>query len=138
MTRVDFHSNLAAPLDYACRLARKAYLAGQPLLVLADAGVLREFDELLWTFAPLEFVPHCRADSKLALQTPVVLAESIDEAPHHQVLMNLGTAVPPHFARFERLLEVVGTTPEALAAGRDRYRFYRDRGYPLNNYKQGD
>jgi DNA polymerase-3 subunit chi len=46
--------------------------------------------------------------------------------------------VPPQFARFERLLEVVGNEEQELVAGRDRYRFYRDRGYVLNNYKQGD
>ncbi len=63
MTRVDFHTNVADKLGYACRLARKAYLAGQPLVVLAEPAVLRAFDERLWTFAPLEFVPHCMADS---------------------------------------------------------------------------
>ena len=64
-------------------------------------------------------------------------AADLERAPHHRVLLNLGAAVPPQFARFERLLEVVGDTPDELAAGRDRYRFYRDRGYALNNYKQG-
>jgi len=43
--------------------------------------------------------------------------------------------VPEHFARFERLLEVVGDAPDDLTAGRERYRFYRDRGYPMNTYK---
>ena len=46
-------------------------------------------------------------------------------------------AVPPQFARFERLLEIVGNEDEELAAGRERYRFYRDRGYAINNDKQG-
>ena len=136
MTRVDFHTNVADKLGYACRLARKAYLAGQPLVVLAEPDVLRAFDERLWTFAPLEFVPHCMADSALAAQTPVVLSVSLDKAPHHQVLMNLGQALPPSFASFERLLELVGTDAQELQAGRERYRFYRDRGYPLANHKQ--
>jgi DNA polymerase-3 subunit chi len=136
MTRVDFHSNVGDLLTYACRLARKAFLAGQPLLVLAEAPILRGFDERLWTFAPLEFIPHCMIDSPLAAATPVVLASELTDAPHHRILMNLTPAVPGHFARFERLLEVVGSAPEQLVAGRERYRFYRDRGYPLNLYKQ--
>jgi DNA polymerase-3 subunit chi len=98
---------------------------------------LRAFDEQLWTFAPLEFVPHCMADSALAAQTPIVLAANLDNVPHYQVLMNLGAEVPAQFARFERLLEVVGNAQDELVAGRERYRFYRDRGYALNNYKQG-
>jgi DNA polymerase-3 subunit chi len=52
-------------------------------------------------------------------------------------LLNLAPAVPAQFARFERLLEVVGNSEDELVAGRERYRFYRDRGYPLNNHKQG-
>jgi DNA polymerase-3 subunit chi len=137
MTRIDFHSNVGDSLGYACRLVRKAYLAGQPLIVLAEPPRLRAFDEQLWTFAPLEFVPHCMAGSPLAEETPVVLAATLDNVPHHQILLNLGDAVPAQFARFERLLEVVGNAPEELVAGRERYRFYRDRGYALNNYKQG-
>ncbi|WP_233800233.1 DNA polymerase III subunit chi [Paraburkholderia sp. HP33-1] len=137
MTKIDFHSNVGDSLSYACRLARKAYLAGQPLVVLAEPARLRAFDEMLWTFAPLEFVPHCMAGTSLAADTPVVLATNLDDVPHHQVLLNLGATVPAQFARFERLLEVVGNAPEELAAGRERYRFYRDRGYPLTNYKQG-
>ena len=137
MTRIDFHSNVGDALQYACRLLRKAYQAGQPTVVLADAARLRVFDEQLWTFSPLDFVPHCMAGSALAAATPIVLTADLDDAPHHQVLLNLGAGVPAQFARFERLLEVVGNAPDALAAGRERYRFYRDRGYPLNNYKQG-
>jgi DNA polymerase III subunit chi len=137
MTRIDFHSNVGDSIAYACRLARKAYLSGQPLVVLADAPRLKVFDELLWTFAPLEFVPHCMAGSALAQETPVVLTSDLDAVAQHRILLNLGFSVPSQFARFERLLEVVGNDPDELVAGRDRYRFYRDRGYALNNYKQG-
>ncbi|POR55841.1 MULTISPECIES: DNA polymerase III subunit chi [Paraburkholderia] len=137
MTRIDFHTNVGDALLYACRLVRKAYLADQQVVVLAEPARLRTFDELLWTYSPLEFVPHCMADSALAAQTPIVLAADLERAPHHRVLLNLGAAVPQQFARFERLLEVVGDAPEELASGRERYRFYRDRGYTLNNYKQG-
>jgi DNA polymerase-3 subunit chi len=140
MTRIDFHSNVGDSIAYACRLARKAYLSGQPLIVLAEPDRLKRFDEQLWTFKPLEFVPHCMADSALAGQTPVLLTaslESLVQGPLHQILLNLSAAVPPQFARFERLLEVVGNEEHELVAGRERYRFYRDRGYVLNNYKQG-
>ncbi|MDE1010693.1 MAG: DNA polymerase III subunit chi [Paraburkholderia fungorum] len=137
MTRIDFHSNVGDSLLYACRLIRKAYQAGQPTIVLAEPERLRAFDEQLWTFSPLDFVPHCMAGTPLAAQTPIVLTSNLDNVPHHQVLLNLGAAVPAQFARFERLLEVVGNTHNELAAGRERYRFYRDRGYALNNYKQG-
>jgi DNA polymerase III subunit chi len=137
MTRIDFHTNVGDPLAYACRLARKAYAGGNALVVLAEPQRLAAFDEQLWTFAPLEFVPHCMANSPLAQDTPVVLAADLDATPHHQVLVNLGAPVPAQFARFERLIEIVGSEEEELAAGRERFRFYRDRGYAIEMHKQG-
>ena len=137
MTRIDFHTNVGDPLAYACRLARKAYLSGKPLVVLAEPQRLAAFDEQLWTFQPLEFVPHCMAKSPLAEDTPVVLTSNLDEAPHHHVLVNLGAPVSAQFARFERLVEIVGSEGDELAAGRERYRFYRDRGYVIETHKQG-
>ncbi|KXU93791.1 DNA polymerase III subunit chi [Caballeronia megalochromosomata] len=137
MTRIDFHTNVGDPLAYACRLVRKAYLSGKPLVVLAESQRLAAFDEQLWTFQPLEFVPHCMAKSPLAADTPVVLTSNLDEAPHHQVLVNLGAPMPAQFARFERLVEIVGSEGDELAAGRERYRFYRDRGYTIETHNQG-
>ncbi|KKB65142.1 DNA polymerase III subunit chi [Robbsia andropogonis] len=134
MTRIDFHTGVPDQIGYACRLVRKAYGAGQQIVVVAEPGTLAAFDTALWTFSPLDFIPHCGVDSPLAAQTPVVLSTEPARAPHHAVLVNLGAAVPDDFARFERLLEIVGAAPEAVTAGRDRYRFYRDRGYPLTNH----
>jgi DNA polymerase-3 subunit chi len=118
MTRIDFHSNVGDSLLYACRLVRKAYQAGQPTIVVAEPERLRAFDEQLWTFSALDFVPHCMAGTPLAAQTPIVLAANLDDVPHHQVLLNLGATVPAQFARFERLLEVVGNAHDELIAGR--------------------
>jgi len=137
VTRIDFHTNVGDPLAYACRLARKAYASGRALVVLAEPQRLAAFDEQLWTFAPLEFVPHCMAKSPLAQETPVVLASNLNDVPHHQVLVNLGAPVPAQFARFERLIEIVGNEGDELAAGRERFRFYRDRGYAIETHKQG-
>ena len=41
---------------------------------------------------------------------------------------------PPHFARFERLFEVVPADEAGRAAGRERYRFYLDRGYKIASH----
>src|SRR5260370_31003849 len=121
MTRIGFDSNVGDWSAYACRLARKAYLSGQPLIVLAEPERLKRFDEQLWTFKPLEFVPHCMADSALAAETPVLLTAplgSLVQDQQHQILLNLGATRPPHFPRVERLLQVVGNEEHALLAAR--------------------
>lgn len=134
MTRIDFHFNAPDKLAYTCRLARKAYLAGSQVVIHGEAGLIHALDEALWTFAPLDFVPHCYATDALASATPVLLTASATETPHHDVLVNLGPVRYDLFSRFERLIEVVDTTAEDREAGRGRWRFYQERGYPLTSF----
>ena len=58
VTHIDFHTNVGDPLAYACRLARKAYMTGRPVVILAEPKRLAAFDEQLWIFEQIEFVPH--------------------------------------------------------------------------------
>ena len=137
MTRIDFHSNVPDTLGYVCRLVRKAYGAGQKVVVHGQPPQLAELDARLWTFSPLDFLPHCGVDSPNAAVTPIVLAARLDDLPHHQLLINLDSQAPAQFASFERLIEVVGAGAEDREAGRERYRFYRERGYPLTHHDLG-
>ena len=134
MTQIDFHVNAPDKLGYACRLARKGYLGGSRMVFYADdAAWLARFDQALWTFSALDFIPHCHVRDALASQTPILLtgAADIERSAHHDVLVNLDRLQPDVFSRFERLVEVVGADDADLEAGRQRYKFYRDRGYPL-------
>ncbi|MGO4330866.1 DNA polymerase III subunit chi [Cupriavidus sp. 2TAF22] len=134
MTRIDFHSNVPDKLGYACRLIRKAYGAGQKLVVHGAPEQLAQLDALLWTFSALDFLPHCGVDHPQAAMTPIVLAATLDQAPHHQLLINLDTQPPAQFASFERMIEVVGSEAADRDAGRERFRLYRERGYPLAHH----
>ena len=140
MTRVDFHSNIPDKIAYACRLIRKARKADCRIVVLADAQQLPLIDAALWTFSDLDFIPHVLSSDVLAAQTPVILSNcdtdidtDADALPHHQVLINLTLHPPTHFARFERLFEIVSTAADDVTSGRERYRFYQHRGYPLTH-----
>lgn len=136
MTRIDFHSNVADKIAYACRLVRKARAAHCNAVVIgSDRRQLDMLDEALWTFSDQDFLPHVMADDALAAQTPVILATNeTTEFPHYQVLINLAPETPTQFARFERMLEIVSADAEDKTAGRDRYRFYQQRGYPLTHF----
>jgi len=136
MTRIDFHSNVPQKIAYVCRLVRKARGAGSRIVLrVADRRELQQLDQALWTFSEQDFLPHVAASDPLAAQTPVVLTDSDDiELPLHEVLINLSGQTPRHFARFERMLEIISGDDADRAAGRDRYRFYKERGYPLNHF----
>ena len=139
MTEVAFHFNAPDKLGYACRLLRKAVGTGARVMVTGGSGTLRELDVALWTFAPLEFLPHCYGDATaVALAaSPVVLSESVRSAPHQQVLVNLGERVPEGFERFERLIEVVTGDEEDRLEGRRRWKYYADRGYAITRHDLG-
>ena len=50
------------------------------------------------------------------------------------MLLNLHAEPPPFFSRFERLAELVASDERNVAAGRARFRFYRERGYELRQH----
>lgn len=132
MTRIDFYHYADDKLRFACRLAAKACDQASRVVVWSDdADVLGRFDRDLWTFQSTRFVPHVWAGTGLASETPVILATSGENLPHHDVLLNLGGEWPPFFASFERLLEIVACDEEDKARARSRYAFYRKRGYDI-------
>lgn len=136
MTRIDFHSNVPDKIAYSCRLVRKARAANcQVVLFAGDRKDLMTLDQLLWTFSELEFLPHVIAGDPLAASTPIILTDDEKlELPHHQILINLSRGTPAHFARFERMFEIISSDEADAVAGRQRYRFYQQRGYPLTHH----
>lgn len=134
MTEINFHHGAGDPLAYACRLLLKAQQRGARVAVVADAPALERLDVQLWTFDAVSFVPHTRvrgpAEAALS-DTPICLVERAGDSPHHEVLVNLGPQIAPGFESFERVFEIVGTADEARAAGRERLRHYKSRGYEI-------
>ncbi len=131
--RVDFYVSEDAGADIrlrlACRIAEKAYLAQQKVVVLLDdAEALRRFDELLWTFGDGSFVPHDSvAAAGAACEAPVALTTGAFPAGHTDVLLNLAGTVPAGYEQFGRVAEFLDARPEIRTAGRERFRFYRGK-----------
>ena len=135
MTTIDFYTNVAEPLKLAARIVAKAYrMHGSVRVLTPDAEITGALDRLLWLEPPHAFLPHCRMDSAIAVETPIWIDEALEHAGPAAVLVNLHAEPPPFFSRFERLAEVVGASDDQLAAGRARYRFYRERGYELTRH----
>ena len=132
MTRIDFYHYAEDKHRFACRLATTAYERASRLVVFSpDRAALDGFDKALWTHQAIKFVPHCYAGSSLAAETPIVLTADGENLPHHDVLLNLSDEWPPFFASFERLLEVVGADDTDKEKARERYSFYKKRGYDI-------
>jgi DNA polymerase III subunit chi len=139
MTAIDFYTHVGDRLEVAAKLVAKALAQhGNVRVLTPDPATTDALDRLLWLHPPIGFVPHCRADSRLAAETPVWIDHALEHQGPAAVLINLHAAPPPFFARFERLAEIVGVGDEDAAAARERYRFYRERGYELRTHNLGE
>ena len=141
MTRVDFYildgGSSDSQLTLACRLAEKAVAQDHEVLINADSEADgRRLDELLWTFSQGSFLPHRRLGESDADEGEPVAIGTGQEPPDGpwDLLINLAPEVPPFFSRFARVAELVANDDANKAAGRERYRYYRERGYELRTH----
>jgi DNA polymerase-3 subunit chi len=139
MTQVDFYV-LDEPaagnrFTLACRLSEKIYHQGRRIFIHTESEEeTRHMDRLLWTFRQGSFIPHGTLGDCDPAVTPVIIGHQSEGGDEHDVLINLSTDVPTCFSRFERVAEIIDKEPQVISAGRERFRFYRDRGYPLTKH----
>ncbi len=135
MTEIDFYTHVEDKAAVACALAAKAWERGLRVLVYTSGpAATAHFDRLLWTHQQLSFVPHCRGGSALAPVTPILIDHRADEIDRDDVLVNLHDELPGFFSRFHRLVEIVSLDEADRQRGRERYRYYRDRGYEIRSH----
>lgn len=137
MTNVDFYILASSTREHiACKLAEKAWSQGHRVYIhTSSAEQARHMDELLWTFRDGSFLPHEQYRAGQADASPILIGADAAPDTTSDVLINLAQDVPLFFSRFLRVAEIIGNDDTAKATGRERFRFYRDRGYPLNTHK---
>ncbi len=136
--RVDFYvvetADERALLLTVCRLVEKAYLAEQTVYVHTDSpAAAQALDELLWTFSDRSFVPHALAGTDSS--APVSIGSGDPVAA--QVLVQLASAPPEFYARYERVADFVDADPRRRDDGRRRFAWYRDQGVRPETHKVG-
>jgi DNA polymerase III subunit chi len=143
VTQVDFYilanDSDDARLRLACKIVDKATQLDHHVFVHSTSDEeARQMDELLWTFSQGSFIPHriVRAELPEPPREPVLIGVNQPPAPGRwDVLVNLAAEVPEFFSRYQRVAEVVDANPARREQSRERYRFYRDRGYTLNTHQ---
>ena len=143
MTQVDFYilesDSDDARLRLTCRIVDKATEADQHVFINATSDIdAQKLDELLWTFSQGSFIPHriVRGGADTVPLEPVTIG--LNRTPlgeRWDLMINLAADVPEFFSRYRRVAEVVDGNATRRAQSRDRYRFYRDRGYTLNTHQ---
>ena len=150
MTQVDFYILTTASDDswlrLACRITEKAIQRKlQVYLHSGNEAHATRLDGLLWTFSQGSFIPHRVLDktSTPPFDEPALIGledlgakpgSAADDTQKWDLMINLTTQVPQFFSRYDRVAEVVDADPVRRESGRERFRFYRDRGYELKTH----
>ncbi len=141
MPKVDFYiladPGVPAQHRYACRLTEQAFEQGQKVyLRAATEADLQQLDEVLWTFSDRAFLPHEIAGPASPSHPLIAALIGREAAPagYRTLLVNMTDEMPADAEQFERIAEVVAADPERKQRARDRFRQYRERGWPLETH----
>jgi DNA polymerase-3 subunit chi len=141
MTLVEFYllpcKTIDQRLTLVCRLADKALQKQQTLYIhTQDQAMTEQLDQMLWEFRPESFVAHSIATNNTMSNDlePILLSHDIEPDAKRDVFINLSDDEPVFFSRFPRALEIVDEAPETKKHGRQRWSFYKVRGYPMKHH----
>jgi DNA polymerase-3 subunit chi len=118
------------PLLLVCELARRAFAAEQPTLILArSAEQAEELDAKLWEFDDDAFLPHQLAGDADDAMTPILIVPPGAETSPRPLVINLRDDCAP--GPFDRVLEVVSADEAERLGSRERWKRYREAGFDL-------
>jgi len=140
MPQVDFYIlQTLNPLErerLACKLAEKAWQQNYRVFIYAESSThAQQLDNLLWTFRQDSFVPHEILVDSVQPTMPIYIGYGSRIATEMTALINLTDTVPDFFFQYQRIAEIVENTETAKSSGRERYRFYRDKGLELKKHE---
>jgi len=91
-------------------------------------------DTALWAIRPDSFVPHEVTD-QTDNQSPVLIGYQDKQPPRlMDVMINLTEEQPLFFSQFERVAEIIDDNESSKQAGRQRFQFYKQRGYEIETF----
>lgn len=134
MTRVEFYFNVTDKLAKVTELCGRAVAKGRQLTVFTqDQAMSEALQRQLWQQAPESFLPSASPHDENSVFSPIILDNEGSHLLQDDILINLKTMHPPFFSRFRYLVEIVGNDEQDKVAARQRYKFYRDRGYQVKS-----
>ena len=122
------------PLLLVCELAKKAYEAQLPTLVLARSREQAEaIDDALWAFEDDAFVPHQVAgDDEEDADVAVLIVPPEIAAADRALVINLRDECAG--GSYESVKEVVPAEPAHREGSRKRWKEYAQRGVELRKF----
>ena len=130
MTQVHFLHSAPDRIAAAADWLAQAWSRRETVTVFAPQAELADrLDRQLWLQPATGFSPHCRANSPLAAETPIVITDS--PAAGAAILLNLADQLPPDFASFGQLVEIISTDESVRLSARARVKQYKEDGHDI-------
>jgi DNA polymerase-3 subunit chi len=121
------------PLLLVCELARKAFNAQIPTLILTRTlDEAEAVDDLLWSFDPEAFIPHQIAGDDEDEVTAILIVPPGAQTADRPMLINLREECAD--GQFESVKEVVAANPDEREGSRKRWAEYRKRGFDVRKF----
>ncbi len=140
MTEIRFYHLRTQRLDQALPAILSKALAGgrRTLIRFSSEKDMSHFDDHLWTFSPESFLAHGTEGSPHADQQPVLLSVSGENINNADMLILCDAQdVPENTDQFSLCCDFIdGQNEEAVAAGRTRWKAYKDAGHSLTYWQQ--
>mgnify|MGYP003343607760 FL=1 len=125
-------------------MVRKLYYervisAKHPLVIRCkDQSHCEEVSYSIQNFSKKDFLPCAQFSDKSAKLFPIILSTVSDIplwADDIIVLLNLDTKIEMTFSSYCRVIEIVDQTELNRQKGRERYKYYKERGYEIFGHR---
>ena len=136
MTEIIFYTGIDDELTFLVKLSEKTLkMRRKACIATRDAVHSKAVSEYLWTHDPTKFIPHSVGPEELNNEHTALELRHDETSSHLDILINLTQKTPSQFSSFQRLVEIITKRKDSIEVGRQRFKWYRDRGYDIKVHK---
>ena len=138
MPRVDFYilKNGNSVEQFACSISNKVLKSGHRIHINTENdAATSKFDDLLWTFRDISFLPHEIYQRGSIPISSITLSHEHTYPEAVEVIINMADTIPANIDHFERIVEIVGGSEERKNLARQRYRDYKALGFEIHDHQ---
>ncbi len=121
-----------------CQIIKHFYkIKSRIILTSQDNQLIKDLNNLLWTFEQVSFIPHSTYEG-FDLLAPVFLCNKNSlpnsfDLSSYNVLFNLDEEIPNDYQNYEKIIEFVLPQENCKAKSREHYLFYKKNDFNINH-----
>lgn len=142
MLEINFVYGINNKLLEACKIINFLYLKKFRIVILFDENnLLDEFDNYLWSFSDISFIPHIVLSDNFNKKIPIILTNDVSKlsivkeiSKNYPVILNLSEYAYDNLNSYQKLFEIVTKKQADIFNARKKWREYRKFKYQINSY----